>query len=386
MGELKMPMPNISEKQPCRIGIEYLRFDLRNPRYSPEHDMARATDVEVIEHLMEKADLGELIQSIASNGYIDIEPMIVTRTRDAYTVLEGNRRLAAIKLLKDPDLARECGIATPPLTEEVAVTLNEVTVYAVADRLDAREFIGFKHINGPHRWDALSKARYAAEWYQRERENGVTLRDIARSLGDRHDTVKRLVYGIFVLYQAKDARLFDISDRYPGRPFAFSHLYTALTRSGYREYLGLPLEWRSAEPTPNPVTENHFDNLRRVLLWLYGSKTDNVRPVILSQNPHVKQLSEVLEKPKARMTMEANNELEVAYAQVRTPVVLFGTALINAHQNAEEALGNVDAFEGNDDALMEYAKELTKKAQIIFHTMTAAKESHKKLEEKEEGK
>jgi len=46
---------------------------------------------------------------------------------------------------------------------------------------------------------------------------------------------------MFVLDQAKEARIFDISDRYPGKRFYFSHLYTALTRPGYRDFLGLSM-------------------------------------------------------------------------------------------------------------------------------------------------
>ena len=44
---------------------------------------------------------------------------------------------------------------------------------------------------------------------------------------------------MFVLDQAADAKIYDIQDRCPGKRFGFSHLYTALTRPGYREYLGL---------------------------------------------------------------------------------------------------------------------------------------------------
>ena len=72
--------------------------------------------------------------------------------------------------------------------------------------LRPESYIGFKHINGPHRWDALAKARFAATWYRKERKHGLTLEKIAQRLGDRHDTVVRLVNGIFVLDQAEEKR------------------------------------------------------------------------------------------------------------------------------------------------------------------------------------
>lgn len=58
------------------------------------------------------------MQSIAANGYIDIEPMIVMQSPGGrFAVLEGNRRLAVIKLLKNPELAGNSGIVVPPITK-----------------------------------------------------------------------------------------------------------------------------------------------------------------------------------------------------------------------------------------------------------------------------
>lgn len=368
-----MAAPELPTRTAVPLAVEHLQFDPRNPRYTPDQNMEGASDAEIIEQFRQRADLDELIESIASSGYIDIDPLIVTPSGNHYTVLEGNRRLAAIKLLSQPGLAEECGISLPQIEPDTPETLNEVTVYVVNDREDARDFIGFKHINGPHRWDSLAKARFAAEWYRRERDQGVTLRDIARRLGDRHDTIKRMVAGIYVLEQAGEKYIFDISDRYPGRPFAFSHLYTALTRPGYREFLGLPLEWRTVDPAPNPIPEDHLENLRQVLIWIYGAKEDDIRPVVTSQNPHIKQLAQILERPKARAVMMATNDLKAAYAEVETPALQFETALVGAHQNAESALGKVAGYDGKDETLLEIANELGQTSEVIVTTMKAKK-------------
>jgi hypothetical protein len=260
----------------------------------------------------------------------------------------------------------------PAITEDVALSLKELTVYAVDKREEARDFIGFKHINGPHRWDALAKARFAADWFKSERGHGVSLQDIAQRLGDRHDTVKRLVNGIFVLDQAHKERLFDIADRSPGRAFSFSHLYTALTRPGFQDFLGLPADWRREDPKPNPVPKEYLQNLQRVLLWLYGSKTDSIQPVVTSQNPHIKMLDEILQKPIARKTMLARNKIQEAYTLVYTPGVQFETALLNANQNAEDALSKISGYGGDDLSLLEAASSLKRTAQIIHATMENA--------------
>jgi hypothetical protein len=149
----KKVQPSIAFGTPVKISVERLHFDPKNPRHAADPSSS-VKDSEIIRELIETSDIGELVQSIASNGYIDIEPMVVLPSSSGLIVLEGNRRLAAIKLLMDKKLQKDCNFACPELTSEVRKTLQNLTVYAVRKREDARDFIGFKHINGPHRWDA----------------------------------------------------------------------------------------------------------------------------------------------------------------------------------------------------------------------------------------
>jgi hypothetical protein len=284
-------------------------------------------------------------------------------------VIEGNRRVAAIKLLRSPELAGEIGVTLPPIRPSFARSIESATVFQVASREEARQYIGFKHINGPHKWDSFAKAKFAADWYRAERMNGITIRDIAQRLGDRHDTVLRLVHGMYVLEQAQQLDLFSIDERYPGRPFAFSHLYTALTRPQYRMYLGLESNWRATEPTPNPVPKQSLPRLKQVLTWIYGSAADEQPPLVTSQNPHIKQLAEVLDNPVALKRLEATNELSKAYAEVESRGRKFEESLIRAVKHAEDAQQYVDAYDG-DAALLEYATRLGKIGQGLVRALT----------------
>jgi hypothetical protein len=365
-----MAAPNIPPKRTGKVPTEYLDFDPSNPRLV-EDGIKNPTDSQIILSLADTADLSEVVQSIAANGYIDIEPIIAQKNNDRWRVLEGNRRLAAIRILQKPALAKGTGIAVPGISDENLETLKEVTVYAVESPDQAREYIGFKHINGPHKWDAIAKGRFAADWYKRELGTGITIEKIARRLGDEHDTVVRLVNGMFVLDQAAETKVYDVKDRYPGKRFAFSHLYTALTRPGYREFLGLPEEWRDEEPVPNPVPTKNLDNLQRVLLWLYGSKSDRIKPVITSQNPDLKYLAEVLTNTRARTIMLLKNDLAAAHAEVESKGERFETALVSAKQEAEAALGQITGYDPEDSTLLEIGKELRDTTDQIYFTMTS---------------
>src|SRR5579871_3365196 len=125
-----MPAPEIQPKKTGKVPTEYLDFDPQNPRLV-EDGIKNPTEGQIIRALADTADLSEVVQSIGSNGYIDIEPLIAQRINNRWRVLEGNRRLAAIRILQKPSLAKGTGIAVPEISPENLKTLKEVTVYAV---------------------------------------------------------------------------------------------------------------------------------------------------------------------------------------------------------------------------------------------------------------
>ena len=331
-----------------KVPVELLRLDPGNPRLIGDGN--DITEEAIIARLYRAAELNELLESISTNGYLDIEPLVVMEDPDSdggrLIVLEGNRRLAALRLLREPDLAgailsREgLRISVPPVAEPLHQTFDQVSAYPVASRKDARSFIGFKHINGPAKWDAYAKARFAAKWYKEERVDGVELADIARAIGDRHDTIKRMVSAIYVLEQAEHQHLFDIGDRYT-RKFNFSHLYTALSRSQYMDYLGLGPAWARHEPEPNQIPEEKLGELRQVLVWIFGSKKDDTPPVVQSQNPDIKRLGEVLAHAEGRLVLEATRDLDAAHASTEPVDKQFTASLIRARDDLREAAGSL---------------------------------------------
>src|SRR5687768_8422199 len=106
-------------KSPPRIGsgliegsiaVTDLRFDRENPRFI---DFDAAGDDEIISELYRTADVDELLQSILSAGFVNFEPMIVLAGDN--TVLEGNRRLAALRILSDEELRERLNIRLPAI-------------------------------------------------------------------------------------------------------------------------------------------------------------------------------------------------------------------------------------------------------------------------------
>ena len=352
-----------------KVSVDQLVLDEKNPRLL--NLIGNAKELDIINQLYRSEDLSELLQSIAANGYMDIEPLIVEKGEQNLIVLEGNRRLAAIRLFLEPELTnrllkeKQLKINVPEISEKHLNTLSQVSVYVVAKREDARSFIGFKHINGAARWESYAKARFAAEWYG---TGQYSLAEIARSIGDRHDTIKKMVSAIYVLEQAEEQDLFHINDRVNPK-FNFSHLYTALSRRPYMKFLGLDITWSNYEPQPFPVPSNNLDNLREVLRWIYGSKEDDLSPLVQTQNPDIKNLAEVLDSPEGLVVLRATKSLHEAHASTHPPSTKFSQALFRTRNDIRETSNNLRGFDVNDDSLLGVAEDISETAQAVHERM-----------------
>lgn len=367
---IKMPI-DVPLKDTTKVSVDWLKLDRQNPRLVGIS--ARTTEESIVAQLYRGEELGELLQSIAANGYLDIEPLIVLLdpADQKFTVLEGNRRLAAIRLFREPVLVESIAnserlkIGMPEISPEALVTLAEVSVYRVPDRDDARSFIGFKHINGAAKWESYAKAKFAAEWYK---SGNVSLEAISEKIGDRHDTIKRMVAAIYVLEQAERQSIFSLSDRKITK-FNFSHLYTALSRTTYMAYLGLETAWSRYDPQPDPVPTDKLDRLREVLVWIYGSKEDNKEPIIQSQNPDIKNLGEALASAEGLHILRAGGTLTEAHASTRPADETLSAALIRARSTLREAANSLRGYDGRDQSLLNIAEDVSETAQTIFDRM-----------------
>ena len=347
-----------------RVPITKLRLDRANPRLVGQG--GGHSEEAIIARLYRTAELDELLESISTNGYLDIEPLVVTGDSDGtLVVLEGNRRLATLRLLSDPALVgsirrREHVEIPVPDATSVASTLTHVSVYEVDSRAAARTFIGFKHINGPAKWNAYAKAKFAAEWHK----SGVVLPKIARAIGDRHDTIKRMVFAIYVLEQA-DFQVNDVA----APKFNFSHLYTALARSQYMTFLNIETSWTRYDPEPNPVPPDHLAQLREVLMWIYGSRSESIPPVVRVQNPDIKRLGEVLASTEAIHILRIDASLDSAYAATEPVDARFTSSLFKARDNIRTVAGTLRAYDGRDESLVNVAQDVSETAGAVHMSM-----------------
>ncbi|MDQ2638905.1 MAG: hypothetical protein M3Y83_18755 [Actinomycetota bacterium] len=335
-----------------------LKLDLANPRIP---DASFASEDEALQYLHTQADLSELIQSIGNSGWLDFEPPIVEQ--GSMIVVEGNRRLAALRILADPELQQRLKVTPPDLLHDRAIP-SSIQVNFVTSRKEARDFIGFKHVNGAFKWDSYAKARFAHEWLK----DGDDIDVVSRRLGDGHNTISRLVNGIVVLEQAESAKLFDKEQR-TKKSFYFSHLYTALSTPNVRNFLGLP-ENDNTVLEPDPVPNDRKGHLRDLLSWLYG-QGDEDRSVIRSQNPDLGRLVNVLAHERATEVLATTRDLARAYDLIEDRARAFEKSFYRLLASSEEVSGMIGRYDPKSDLLAD-AETISRAVDSVVQAMKKA--------------
>lgn len=85
-----------------RLTVASLHLDEKNPRLGRETQPRAPRDV--IQHLFDHDKAMDVATSIATRGFFPNEPLLAVKEGDRYVVVEGNRRLAALKALREPGL------------------------------------------------------------------------------------------------------------------------------------------------------------------------------------------------------------------------------------------------------------------------------------------
>lgn len=282
------------------VALPRLFLDDQNPRLSSYE--ARTQDA-ILDVLAREMSLGELALSIAANGFYETERLLVVpREEDTYTVVEGNRRLAAVQLLLDEKKRQKTKTTDFPIISlQLRQDLKTLPVSVFQDRKQLWPYLGFRHVNGPRDWDSFAKAQYIADVHEKY---GIPIEEITERIGDQFSTATRMYLGYRLVRQAQDAGVFSAEDRYYEKRFYFSHLYTAADSPGYQRFLGIT---KSTVGRRNPVPRKFIPQLGELLLWIYGSKKDSVPPIVRSQNPDLMKLRQAIADPQALQSLRQGN-------------------------------------------------------------------------------
>ena len=361
-----MPDYTDTQGQQDHVAVENLFLDEQNPRLGSHQ---AKTQLEILDILAREMSIDEVALSIAENGYYSTERLLVI-ARDSgpprtYTVIEGNRRLAAVQVLVDKKKRRRTKTSDLPLiSPSRRKQLQTLPVSIFTNRKQLWPYLGFRHVNGPREWDAFAKAQYVAMVHEKYK---VSIDEISRRIGDRFSTVQRIYLGYRLVRQAEDSDVFDRRDRFNERRFYFSHLYTAADETPFRNFLGIT---QKRVNLPKPVPKKSLDRLGELLLWIYGSRSQEREPLVKTQNPDLNLLRKAISSEDALAAIRQGSGIRRASEIALGDDVVFRELLVTA----KDTLLNVGKFVtlgyGGEQDLLETATDVQRLADDLHERMT----------------
>ena len=169
-----------------RISVASLHLDSRNPRLSRSTD--GASPRELIQYLFEHNKAMEVAESIASRGFFPNEPLLAIKNADHYVVVEGNRRLAALKALREPGLLEG---AAERQVERLARRIHDIdsiakvpVIIAPNRRATDRQVAG-RHVGTPVlAWEKENRANFILEKLKEDYDTKELLDELGFSAAD----------------------------------------------------------------------------------------------------------------------------------------------------------------------------------------------------------
>lgn len=336
------------------VKIADLILDEENPRL-PESIVRDQQSM--LDYIAETTAIEELMVAIGENGYFPGEPLIVvpsTKQKNKYVVVEGNRRLTALKLLQDPANCTKPGQRIKDIAENAKNRPKVIPVVIRNTRSEVLPYLGFRHITGVKQWEPLAKARYIEQLFQltKKKESPKDrYGEVARAIGSRRDHIKRNLDALAVYKEIKDKEFYGI-EGLNDESVKFSVLSTALADERIGNFVGVSKQdaagdFQQQDPIIHP--ENlHSNAICEITRWLYEKDPKGKTRVGESRN--LRYLAAVIHNPKSLHAFRNNSPLKIAYQLTSDVTQDFVTLLYSAEGALTEAASMVATVAYDEDA------------------------------------
>jgi len=284
--------------------VSDLLLDPHNPRL-PSY-VNRDDEQQIFEFLAKSSSIDELVSAIGTNNYFVSEPLIGVMNGQKAVIVEGNRRLTALKILAGEVFE---GIPNKLLSivEEASYRPEIVPVALYDSRDNVLTYLGNKHIAGVKPWGALAKARYVKQLFENFGGDGdyqARVRKVARSIGSRADFIARSLKALEAYEFAEDRAFFQL-EGVDEASVKFSLLSTALDYEGIQDFV-----YEDAD-VPFDQRKIIHDNLKKIFSWLFEKGADN--KTRLGESRNLSKLTQVVSSTQALNSFERGLTLDQAY-------------------------------------------------------------------------
>lgn len=344
------------------LNVEDLELDPENPRLP---DSLKRTQAAMLEYIARSTDIEELMEVIGENGFFHGEALIVYPSpakKGIYRVIEGNRRLSAVLLLRDPNQIRT-GKRAKEISARARHRPERLPVVVYKTRDEVLTYLGYRHITGVKEWEPLAKARYIDQLYKKQGKRlsvDVRAKTVAREIGTKPTFIKRALKALVAYTRAESNEFYDI----PGleeRSFDFSVLSTALGYESISNFIKLSEQDLGSRVT---LSENRLKELMEWLFKKEGGRT------VLGESRNLQKLARILESPAATKTLRSSKNIDLAYQETKGAEEDLERLVFTAKgalQQANALAPQVDASE----SVIKAAEDVMKQAKALYKILSS---------------
>lgn len=327
-----------------RASPEELNLDPFNPRLGLGDTDTVPSQERVLEEMKEWA-LEELAVSFLESGFWTQEALVVVRERlygkSALVVVEGNRRIAALKLLREARAGRPPSPRWREIASGATVAqlkrLERIPYVTASNREEVQAYLGFRHVSGIKEWHPAEKARFIARLIENQ---SLTYEQVMRRIGSKTPTVRQnyIAYRLLKHLEQMDDERVSL-DRVASR---FSVLFLSLRAPGVQSYLDIDPQ-ASPEKARKTLSRKQSEHLAKFSLWLFGTED---RKAVVEDSRDVDRFGKVLEDASARDYLERTEEpsLETAYRMAGGDETETSAHIDRAADEVEEALSTAHRY------------------------------------------
>jgi hypothetical protein len=295
------------------VALRNLFLDPNNYRFVDHEDYSQVATEQIVSEDVQRRTNGfllgdstegvrDILTSLKKNGWLPIDQIQVRElSRGKYLVVEGNRRVAALKYLQRryEENAIDLGALSPDFFSAVPVV-----IYEEADATQHLVVMGLAHISGKKKWPPLNQARALRELISK---HGWTEDETCQALGLERNPL-RLMLGALALSDLYAASEFGdqmTKDKYS--------LFSEVVKSpALRRFIGWDRDLYQA---------GNRENLDRLFSWFSNvsqsddgdelEKTPPSDPAI-STSANVRELSKIIEDEAALRELDESRRLSSA--------------------------------------------------------------------------
>lgn len=302
------------------LNIKNLFLDPNNYRFADEVKYEKIDNDKLLSDRIQKrtrsyiegdkrSSIHDLLESFRANGFLKVD---VIQLKDLgnnnYLVIEGNRRVTALKCLQDDfKQGKDIGKLSPTI-------FNSVPAEIIKTQNDTKEHLiimGLKHISGNKKWPAINQAQliydYLKDSWDNDNEYAEKEDELCKSLGITKQKLRSSQRAIHLINQYKES---DYGDQF--RTDMFSIFEEIVKKGQIREWLA----WDDKKYIP----EDKY-KMERLFSWI--SKSDKIdednneeqieRDPIIDKASEIRFLAEFINNEEAIDTMERAESVTIAY-------------------------------------------------------------------------